>query len=101
MFCHLYFCQAFARKHLQYLCSSPFPSSEEFLIFDKLQSSDTRVQLWHLHVLEEQCCWGIFVGQIWAASEWFVSKENVWYRKQGFKNIAIEHTKADVTVLGC
>ena len=49
MLCHLYFYQAFARKQLQQLCSLPFPSFEEFLLFSRLQSSETRVQLWRLH----------------------------------------------------
>lgn len=39
------------------------------------------------------------MGQIWPASEYFVSKDNICYRKQGFKNIAVECIKAGVIVL--
>jgi len=39
------------------------------------------------------------VGQIWQVSEYFVSKDDVCYRKQGFKNIAVECIKAGVICL--
>lgn len=83
MLCHLYFYQAFASKWLAQLCPSPFPSFDEFLLLGWLWSSETRVQLWHLHGTRGTSLLGIW---LWDKYPSILYPNVMFVTKQGFKS---------------